>query len=148
MAIDKRSIHDLLIDNVLSAPPSENPNEEPIDPQQPDLTCTPDPAKTKAHRQVVAEENAVGRAYGEATGFDNKHRKYSERCNPCHPFQSAHDFKQAQSSSQQTKTCIDQLLQRGLDNFKIQSFQSADSLRQLLCELDFGLGHDSWIEDD
>jgi len=54
IAIDKLWINDLLIDNVPGAPPPEDtPNEEPIDPQQPDLTCTPDPTKTKAHRQVV-----------------------------------------------------------------------------------------------
>jgi len=50
--------------------------------------------------------------------------------------------------SQQTKTWIDQHLRRGLDNFKIESFQSADALRKLLSEPDFGLGDDSWIEDD
>jgi len=51
MVIDKLSINDLLIDNVPGAPPPEDtPNEEPIDPQLPDLTCTPDSTKTKAHR--------------------------------------------------------------------------------------------------
>ena len=34
-----------------------------------------------------------------------------------------------------------------LDNFKIESFQSADALQKLLSELHFGLGDDSWIED-
>jgi hypothetical protein len=92
-------------------------------------------------------ENAGGKAYGKATGLYNKHRKYSEQWNPWHPFQSAHDFQQAQSFSQQTKTWIDQHLRRGLDNFKIESFQSADALRKLLSEIDFGLGDDSWIED-
>jgi len=43
---------------------------------------------------------------------------------------------------------IDQHLRRGLDNFKIESLQSADALRKLLSELDFQLGDDSWIEDD
>jgi hypothetical protein len=39
MAIDKLSIDDLLIDTVPGAPPPEHtPNEEPINPQQPDLT--------------------------------------------------------------------------------------------------------------
>jgi len=46
------------------------------------------------------------------------------------------------------KTWIDQHLSRGLDNFNIESFQSADALRNLLSRLDFGLGNDSWIEDD
>jgi len=119
MAIDKLSINDLLIDNVPGAPPPEDtPNQEPIDPQQPDLTCTPDPTKTKAYRQVVGVENVGGTAYGKATGLYNKHRKYSEQWNPWHPFRSAHNFQQAQSLSQQTKTWIDQHPRRGLDNYK------------------------------
>jgi len=149
MAIDKVPMNDRLIDNVLGAPPPEDtPNEEPIDPQQPDLTCTPDPTTTKAHRQVVGLENMGGTAYGKATGLYNKHRKYSEQWNPCHPFRSAHDFQQAQLFSQQMKTCIHQHLRHGLDNYKIESFQSADALQKLLSELDFGLSDDNWIEDD
>jgi len=63
MGIYKLSINDRLIDNVPGAPPPDDtPNEEPIDPQQPDLTCTPDPTKTKAYRQVVGLENAGGKA--------------------------------------------------------------------------------------
>jgi hypothetical protein len=46
------------------------------------------------------------------------------------------------------KTWIDQHLRRGLDNFIIESFHSADALRKLPSELDFGLGDNSWIEDD
>jgi len=62
MPIDKLSLNDLLIENVPGAPPPEDtPNEEPIDPQQSDLTCTPDPTKTKAHWQVVGVENAGGK---------------------------------------------------------------------------------------
>jgi len=149
MAIDKLSINNLLIDIVLGVPPPEDtPNEEPIDPQQPDLTCTPDPTKTKAHWQVVGVENTGGKAYANATGLYNKHRNYSEQWNPWHPVRSAHDFQQGQSFSQQTKTWIDQHLRRGLDNFKIKSFQSADALRKILSELDFGLSDDGWIEDD
>ena len=68
--------------------------------------------------------------------------------NPWHPVRSAHDLQQVQSFSKQTKTWIDQHLRRGLDNFKIESFQSADALFKLLSELDFGLNDDSWIEDD
>jgi hypothetical protein len=68
MAINKLSINNLLIDNVPGAPPLEDtPNKEPIDPQQPDLTYTPDPTQTKAHRQVVGVENVGGKAYGKAT---------------------------------------------------------------------------------
>jgi len=144
MAIDKLLIHDLLIDNVPGArPPEDTPNEELIDPQQPDVTCTPDSTKTKAHRQVVGVDNTGGKAYGKATGLHNMHRKYSEQWNPWQPFRFAHDFQHAQSFSQQTKTWIDQHLRRGLDNFKIESFQSADGMRKLLSEVDFGLGDDS-----
>ena len=78
MAIDKLSIHDLPIANIPGAPPplEDTPNEEPIDPQQPDLTCTPDPTKTKPHSQVVGVEYAGGKAYAKATGLYNRHRKY------------------------------------------------------------------------
>ena len=149
MAIEKLSIDDLLIDNILGAPPPEDtPNKEPIDPQQPDLTYTPDPTKIMALRQVAGVENAGGKAYGKATGLYNKHCKYSEEWNQWHAVQSAHNFQQAQSFSQQTKTWIDQHLRRGLDNYRIKSFQSTDTMRNLLSELDFGLGDDSWIEDD
>jgi len=149
IAIGKLWINDLLIDNVPGAPPPlDTPNKEPIDPEQPDLTYTPDLTKTKAHRQIVGVENAGGKAYGKATGLNNMHRKYSEQWNPWHPFRSAYDFQQAQLFSQQTKTWIDQHLRCGLDNFKIQFFQSSDAMQQLLSELDFGLGDDSWIEDD
>jgi hypothetical protein len=113
----------------------------------PILTCTPDPTKTKAHRQVVGVEIVEGRAYGEATGLYNKHRKYSEEWNQWHPFQSAHNFQLAQTSSQQTKLWIDQHLRGGLDNFYIKSLQWADALRKLLSEHAFGLCNDSWIED-
>jgi len=47
--------------------PDDTPNEDHIDPQHPDLTYTPDPTKTQAHRQVVGVENAGGTAYGKAT---------------------------------------------------------------------------------
>jgi len=138
MAIDKLSSNDLLIHNIPGAPPPEDtPNEELIDPQHPDLTCTPDPTKTKTHRQAVGVENAGGKVYGKDTGLYNKHRKYSEQWNPWHPFQSAHDIQQAQSFSQQTIPWINQHLRRGLDNYNIESFQLADALRRLLSELEF-----------
>jgi len=79
MAIDKLSNNNILIDNIPGAlPPEDTPIKEPIDPQQPDLTCTPVPTTTKSHRQVVGVENTGGKAYGKATGLYNKHRKYSE----------------------------------------------------------------------
>jgi hypothetical protein len=105
MAINKLPINDRLIDKVPGAPPPEDPpNNEPIDPQQPDLTCTPDPTKTKAHREVVGLENAGGTEYGKATGLYNKRHKYSGQWNPWHPYRSADDFQQVQSCRQQTKT--------------------------------------------
>ena len=88
-----------------------------------------------------------GKAYGKATGLYIKHCKYSEQWNPWHSFQSAHDFQLAQSFRQQTQSRTDLHLWRGLDNFKIMSFQSAVALRKLLSELLFGLGDDSSIED-
>jgi hypothetical protein len=98
----------LPLDDVPGAPPPEDtPDEETIDPQNPDLTCTPDPTKARAQRQVVGVENAGGKAYGKATGLYNTHRKYTEHCNPCHSFQSAHYIQQAQSITQQTKRWID-----------------------------------------
>jgi hypothetical protein len=39
-------------------------------------------------------------------------------------------------------------LRRKLDNFEIESFQSPDAMQNLHCRLDFGLGDDSWIDDD
>jgi hypothetical protein len=55
-------------DNVTGAPlPEDPPNNETIDPQNLDLTYTPDPTKTKDHRQVVGVDNAGGKAYGKAT---------------------------------------------------------------------------------
>jgi len=149
MAIDKLSINDLLMANIPGASQHEDSsNEEPIDPQQPDLICTADPTKTKAHRQVVGVDNAWRKAYGRASKLYNKHHKYSAQWNPWHPFRSAHDIQHAQSFSQQMESSIDQRLRCGLDNFKIESFQSADALGKLLSELDFGPGNMSCIEDD
>jgi hypothetical protein len=45
-------------------------------------------------------------------------------------------------------TWIDQHLRHGQDNYKIESFQSADALLSLLSELNFGLGDHSWVNDD
>jgi len=142
------STNDLTIANVPGAPPPEDtPDEETTDPQTPDLTCTPSPTKTKAHRQVVGVEHVGGKTYGKATGLYNKHHKYSAQWNPWHPFQSAHDFQQAQSFSQQTKMWIDKHVRHGLDNFKIESFKSADALQKLLSQFSFGLGGESRIRD-
>jgi hypothetical protein len=106
MAIDElgQLIH-LPIDNVPGGPPPENTaDEETIDLQKPDLTCSPDLTMTRAHGQVLGVENMGRNAYGKATGLYYKCRKYSEQWNPWHTFQSSHDFQQVQSFSQQTKT--------------------------------------------
>ena len=87
MAIDKLPINDRLIDNVPGAPPPEDtPNEDPIDPQQPDLTCTPDSTKTKAYTQVVRVENTEGKAYGKATELYKKHRNAQKNGIQCNHF--------------------------------------------------------------
>jgi len=102
MAIKELSqLINLPIDNVPGAPPPEDtPNEKSIDRQQPDLTCTPDPTKTKAHRQVVGVKHSGGKAYGKATELYNKHCQLSKQWDPWHPFRSAHPFQQAQLFSQ------------------------------------------------
>jgi len=101
----------------------------------------------RAHRQVVGVENAGGKAYGKATGLYTKHRKNSEQSNRWLPFQSAPNFQQAPSFSQQMKMWIVHHLMCGPDNFNIWSFQSADALRKHLSRLDFRLSKDGWIED-
>jgi hypothetical protein len=79
MAINKLSINDRLIDNILGTlPPESTPHEKHIHPPQPDLTCTPDSTKTKACIQLLAVNNVEGKAYGKATGWYIKHYKYSE----------------------------------------------------------------------
>jgi hypothetical protein len=61
MAIDKLPINDQHIDNEQGEPrPEDTPDEESIEPQKPDLTCTPGLTKTKTDRQVVGLENAGG----------------------------------------------------------------------------------------
>jgi len=107
------------------------------------VTFTAHQTKTKAHMEVVGVEHVGGKPYGNVTGLYNKHRKYSEQYNPCHPYQAAHIIQQALSFSRQTKMWIAHHLRCGLDNFKIQSFQSADALHKLLSEVDFRLGGNS-----
>jgi hypothetical protein len=83
MAMDKLLINDSLIYNIPGAPsPEDSLNKGPVDSQQPDLTCTPDPTKTKAHRQLVGLDNVVGTASGRATGLYNKYCEYAEQRNP------------------------------------------------------------------
>jgi hypothetical protein len=128
MGINKLAINDRLIDNIPGSPPPEDtPNEEPIDPQHSNFSCNPDPTMAKAHRQVVGLENAGRTAYGKATGLYSNCHKHSEQWNPWHPFRSAREIQQTQSFSQQMLTWIDQQLRRGLDNYNMESFQSADA---------------------
>jgi len=49
MSSDKMTIHNRLLDNVPRPPPADDtPYKDSIDPQQPDISCTRDPPKTKA----------------------------------------------------------------------------------------------------
>jgi len=65
MAVNKLSIDDLPIDNILVVPPPEyTSNKEYIIPPQADLTFTPDPIRAKAHKQVVGVDNTGGNVYG------------------------------------------------------------------------------------
>jgi len=130
-----------------ATPPEDIPDNETMDPQQPDLKCTPDLTEPQAHSQEVRVFNAGEKAYGKATGLYNTHRKYSEQWNACHPSQSAHNFQQLQLFRQQPKAWIAHHLMSEQDNFKIESFESVDALRKFLPELNFGLSNDSWIED-
>jgi hypothetical protein len=90
-------------------------------------------------------ESAGGKAYGIATGLYNKHRKYSEQWNPWHPLQSAHDFQQAQSFSQQTKMWIPQHLTHGLENINIETFQSTEARPKLFSGIGLVIRNDSGI---
>jgi len=128
-------------------PPEDTPDEETIDSQTPDHTCTPDRRKTKSYRQAVVVGNAGGKAYGKAAGVYNKHRKYSEQWNPWHLFQCTHTVQQAQSFRQHTKTSRGQHPRRGLDKVNFESFQSPYALRKLLSERAFRLGDETWFED-
>jgi hypothetical protein len=91
-------------------------------------------------------ENEGGKAYGKATGLYNKHHKYSEQGNSWHLFRSADDFQLPQLFTQPKKIWLYQHLWCGPHNDKVKTFQSADAVRKLLTELDFGLGNDSLIE--
>jgi len=55
------STNDPTMDNVRGVPrPEDTSDDETIEPQKPDLTCTPDPTRTMAYRQVVGVVNAGG----------------------------------------------------------------------------------------
>jgi len=130
MAIDEfgQLIH-LPIGNVRCAPQHDDTSdEETIDPQKPNPTYYGHPTMTRDLTKVVVVEYLGGHANCKATGLYNKHRKYSEQWNPWHAVQSAHYIQQVQSFHQQTKMWIDQHLSGGLDNFNIESFQSANAL--------------------
>jgi len=80
MAVDMWQINYLYIDNILGASPvKDNPNQEPIHSHQPDVTCTPDPIKTKAHRKEVGVENTQGIGHSKATELYNKDWIYTEQ---------------------------------------------------------------------
>ena len=89
-------------------------------PEDPDLTCLPNPSKTQYHLCKV------GRSDGPAGGI---YRKYlGADWNPWPPFGSAKDFVHAWWMLQLglTKELIDEYLQDGLDGDRCTSFQTAD----------------------
>jgi hypothetical protein len=67
------STHDLPNDNVqCGQPPEDGSDEETIDLQKPDQSCTPNATMTRAHWHVVGGRIAWGKSYGNATGLYNK----------------------------------------------------------------------------
>lgn len=110
------------------------------EPEDPDLTCLPDPSKTQYH------PCEAGRSYGPAGGI---YRKYlCADWNPWHPFRSAKDFELGwwMLRSGLTKGSIDEYLQRGLDGDRCTSFQTADELWSLFEGVEHGFGSRSWSE--
>ena len=106
--------------------------------EEPDLHCVPDDTKTQHHPR------SAGRTYGDARGVYQKHR--NPDWNPWHPFKNARDFELGRwmMDSDLTKTAIDDYLQRGLDDDRCTSFNSADELWALFENLEFGFGSQSW----
>ena len=105
---------------------------------EPDIHCVPDDTRTLHHPR------SAGRTYGEAHGIYQKHRRPD--WNPWHPFKNARDFELGRwmMESDLTKTAIDDYLQRGLEDDRSTSFNSADELWALLENLEFGFGSQSW----
>ena len=105
---------------------------------EPDIHCVPDDTRTQHHPRCA------GRTYGDAHGIYRKHRRPD--WNPWHPFKNARDFELGRwmMESNLTKTAIDDYLQRGLDDDRCASFNSADELWVLFENLEFGFGSQSW----
>lgn len=92
------SSHDQLAETVPGvSPPEDAPKEETSDPQMPQMTCTLNQTKARAHREVAGGEYAEGTVYGKTTGLYNKHHGDSERFNPLHPFHSTHNNQLSRS---------------------------------------------------
>jgi hypothetical protein len=103
-AINKLSSNNRLIQNILGAPPAEDPpNEESNYPELSSLTFTPDPTMTKAHRQVVGVDYVGGNANAKESRLYSKHRNFSERWSLWHRFRSVHDLQPPPSFSQEIK---------------------------------------------
>ena len=105
---------------------------------EPDIHCVPDDTRTLHHPR------SAGRTYGEAHGIYQKHRRPD--WNPWHPYKNARDFELGRLMMEfdLTKTAIDDFLQRGLEDDRCTSFNSADELWALLENLEFGFGSQSW----
>ena len=103
------------------------------------------PVRTIYH-SAIFEDLQAGRTLGVAHSLYDKHQKYGSDWNPWHPFANAFDYQQARALSSQRKTWVDEYLRAGLDCFRTTSFQSASELWEILRNLDFGLGANSWYE--
>ena len=104
------------------------------EPENPDLTCLPNPCKTQYH---LCEAD---RSYGTASGI---YRKYLDADrNPWHPFRSAKDFELGWwiLRSGLTKGSIDEYLERGLDGDRCTSFQTVDELWSLFESVEHSFG--------
>ena len=120
MAINMLLTKDVHIYNLPGAPrPDDTSDQGPIDFQQSDLACTPDPTKTKTDWEIGGMDNEGGKVQGKATGLCNKPQKNSEQWNPWHPFQSACRIQKAQLLISHTPMCINKHLSCGLDNVDI-----------------------------
>jgi len=108
------------------------------EPEDPDLTCLPEPSKTQ-YQQCEA-----GISYGTAGGIYRK--SLNANLNPWQTFRSAKEFELGwwMLQSRLTKGSINEYLQRGLDDERFLSFQSADEPWSLFEGVEHGFRPRSW----
>ena len=94
------------------------------EPEDTDLTCLPDPNKTRYHPREA------GRSYGAADGIYHNYLDTDWNLNPWYPFRNAKDFELGcwMLKSGLTKGSIDEYLQCRLDDNRCILFQTADKL--------------------